>query len=85
MPKKATKANAIQKLKELWHCSKVVSFGDAINDIPMFQISDASYAVENAVDELKQLADGIIPSNDEDGVAAWLKEHVSETRYSRHP
>lgn len=76
MPAKATKANAIQKLKKLWNCDRVVSFGDAINDIPMFQISDECYAVENAVDELKAIAMGIIPSNDEDGVAKWLKENV---------
>lgn len=76
MPAKATKANAILKLKKLWNCDRVVSFGDAINDIPMFQISDECYAVENAVDELKAIATGIIPCNDEDGVAKWLKEHV---------
>ena len=76
MPKKATKANAILKLKELWNCNKIISFGDAINDIPMFRISDECYAVENAVDELKQLATATIKGNDEDGVAIWLKEHV---------
>lgn len=78
LPKKATKANAIQTLKELWNCDRVVSFGDAINDIPMFRISDECYAVSNAVDALKELATGIIESNDEDGVAKWLKAHVNE-------
>lgn len=81
MPKKATKANAIQKLKDLWHCDKVVSFGDAINDIPMFRISDECYAVENAVDELKEIATGVIGSNDSDGVAFWLKEHIEKETY----
>ena len=76
MPKKATKANAILKLKELWNCDRVVSFGDAINDIPMFQISDECYAMANAVDEIKQMATGIIGGNDEDGVAVWLSENV---------
>lgn len=72
MPAKATKAQAILTLKELWHCDRVVSFGDAINDIPMFQISDECYAVENAVQELKEMATGMIGSNEEDGVARWL-------------
>lgn len=76
MPAKASKKNAIQKLKEFWNCDKVVSFGDAINDIPMFEISDECYAVENAVDELKAHATGIIESNDNDGVAKWLLEHA---------
>lgn len=76
MPAYATKANAIQKLKKMWGCTKVVSFGDAINDIPMFEISDEAYAVENAVEELKAIATGIIGSNENDGVARWLEEHV---------
>lgn len=76
MPSKATKAEAIHKLKQLWNCDKVVSFGDAVNDIPMFEISDECYAVENAVEELKALATGIIDSNDNDGVAKWLKKYA---------
>ena len=77
MPAKASKANAIRKLKEMWHCSRVISFGDAVNDIPMFEISDECYAVENAVDELKAIATGVIGNNEEDGVAKWLLEHVA--------
>jgi hydroxymethylpyrimidine pyrophosphatase-like HAD family hydrolase len=75
MPKKATKANAIQQLKELWNCNRVISFGDAINDIPMFQISDECYAVENAVPALKKIATGIIAGNEQDGVAKWLNQN----------
>lgn len=76
MPAQATKAEAIGQLKKLWNCDRVVSFGDAINDIPMFEISDECYAVENAVDELMAIATGIIDSNENDGVAKWLQEHV---------
>ena len=38
----------------------------------MVEIADESYAVENAVDELKTIATGIIENNDSDGVAKWL-------------
>lgn len=76
LPKKATKAEAIQNLKKLWNCDRVISFGDAENDIPMFQISDECYAVSNAVDALKKIATGVIESNDDDGVAKWLQTHV---------
>lgn len=76
MPKKASKAEAIRKLKEIWQCDRVVSFGDAVNDIPMFEISDACYAVANAVPELKACATDVICSNDEDGVARWLSQFV---------
>ena len=74
MPRKASKAEGVRKLKELWHCDKVVSFGDAINDLPLFLVSDESYAVANAVGELKAIATGVIGSNDEDGVARFLLE-----------
>lgn len=75
MPKKASKAEAIRRLKEIWHCDKVVSFGDAVNDLPMFEVSDECYAVANAVPELKARATAVIASNDEDGVAKWLERY----------
>ena len=72
MPRKATKANAIIKLKGLLGCTRVVSFGDAVNDIPLFRVSDECYAVANAVNALKEIATGVIGGNDADGVARWL-------------
>lgn len=54
----------------------MVSFGDAANDMDMFQISDEAYAVANASDALKQAATKIIGSNDEDGVAKWLTKDM---------
>ena len=77
MPARASKWYAIKKLKEMWGCTKVISFGDAVNDIPMFEISDEAYAVANAVEELKKVATGIIESNEDDGVAKWLQDNVS--------
>ncbi len=77
MPALASKANAVRKLKEMWGCTRVISFGDAVNDLPMFEISDECYAVANAVDELKAAATGMIESNEEDGVARWLLRRFS--------
>jgi len=76
MPRKATKYDAILKLKELLHCDKVISFGDSINDIPMFKISDECYAVANAADSLKEIATGVIGDNNSDSVAKWLEENA---------
>lgn len=75
MPKEVSKKNGIIELKRILQCDRIVSFGDAINDIPMFQISDECYAVENAVSDLKEIATGVIGSNEEDGVVKWLVEH----------
>lgn len=72
MPKSVSKANGIILLKNIYGFDKVVSFGDAINDISMFKISDESYAVENAVEELKQISTKEILSNNNDGVAKFL-------------
>lgn len=75
-PRNATKAKAIEKLKQKYHCDRLVVFGDSLNDISMFQIADESYAVENAAAELKAIATGIIGDNNSDSVAEWLKMHV---------
>lgn len=77
MPKKATKANAIKQLKKLFQYDRVIAFGDAVNDIPMFETADECYAVANAVPELKKIATDIIASNEEDGVAKWLLEEIT--------
>jgi len=76
----ASKANAVMQLKELLHCDKVVCFGDGKNDISMFKAADECYAVENAVEELKQIATGVILSNNSDGVARWLLENGEYNR-----
>lgn len=78
LPKAATKANAALQMKKIYGCDEVVVFGDGINDIPMFMIADRSYAVANAVPELKELATQIIGKNDEDGVAKWLLDNVGK-------
>lgn len=75
MPANASKSAAIQQLKTLLDCQRLVVFGDGMNDLDMFRIADEAYAVENAVPELKAAATGIIGSNDRDGVAKWLHEH----------
>jgi len=75
--KEADKASSVSRIKEMTGCSRVISFGDNVNDIPMFSVSDEGYAVSNANEELKELAIGIIPTSDEDGVAEWLKANFS--------
>lgn len=77
-PKSATKANAVKQLARLLNCDRIVAFGDGINDIEMFSIADECYAVENAVDKLKELSTDVIRSNTEDGVAHWLIENIKE-------
>ena len=72
MPKTANKAEAGRRLKEILHCDELVVFGDSLNDIPLFEIADYSYAVGNSNDKLKRIATEVIGYNDKDSVALQL-------------
>lgn len=76
MPKTASKSHAAMQLKKMLNCDRLVVFGDGSNDLDLFGIADECYAVQNANEELKKIASGIIGSNDEDGVAKWLQSNV---------
>ncbi|MDO4288197.1 MAG: HAD-IIB family hydrolase [Eubacterium sp.] len=72
----ATKKNALLELKHMLNCDEVVVFGDNLNDLSMFEVADRKYAVANALDSVKECADAIIPSCDEDGVAAFIHREI---------
>jgi Cof subfamily protein (haloacid dehalogenase superfamily) len=48
---------------------QVIAMGDNFNDLPMFAHARVSVAMFNAPDEVKQQANAVAPSNDEEGVA----------------
>lgn len=73
-PREATKARAALRLKERLGCDRLVAFGDAMNDLPLFGVADESYAVENALPEVKEAATGVIGTNEQGGVARFLME-----------
>ncbi len=50
--------------------SEVAAIGDGHNDISMFNEVGTSVAMGNALEDVKQAADRVAPSNDEEG-AAW--------------
>lgn len=68
----ASKANGIKYLSKYIDYSKVICFGDNLNDIPMFELADEAYATANAVEEIKKIATDVIGSCEEDGVAEFL-------------
>lgn len=73
---RASKANGIKFLKEELGFGEVVCFGDNMNDLPMFAASDIRIAVENAKQEVKNAADFVTSSNDDDGAAKWLINNI---------
>lgn len=70
----ASKYNAVNFLRNEYEFKKIISFGDNLNDLPMFAASDECYAVSNAKPEVKSRADRIIEANTCDGVAHMIKE-----------
>ena len=74
----ASKATAVQFLRETYGYKRIVCFGDNYNDLPMFEICDVRVAVENALDEVKAAADCICESHDEDGVVKWIEKDFGQ-------
>ena len=55
---------------------EIIAFGDGHNDISIIRYAGTGVAMENAVQELKQEADEITLSNEEDGIALALISHI---------
>lgn len=56
--------------------SEVIAFGDNYNDLDMIKVAGIGVAMGNAVDALKEVADRITDSNDNDGIAKILQEYL---------
>ena len=54
--------------------SEIAAFGDAPNDLELFEAAGIKVAMGNAADELKARADLIAPTNDEGGVGAIVEQ-----------
>ena len=55
---------------------KVAAFGDADNDVTMFEAVGVGVAMGNAFDSVKQAAFTVTTSCDEDGVAKFIEEYI---------
>lgn len=53
-----------------------IAFGDAENDIPMLEYAGIGVAMGNARDAVKEIADEVTLSNEEDGIAHSLYRHI---------
>ena len=75
--KEATKENAISKVCECVGITKdeIIAFGDDHVDIGMLKICGIGVAMGNSIEEVKQIADIVIGSNDEDGIAEYLERY----------
>lgn len=75
-----SKASAVLHLKEMTGATHLTVFGDNLNDLTMMAIADTAVATSNAVEQVKEAADIIIGSNNDDSVARYIREAISKTR-----
>jgi Cof subfamily protein (haloacid dehalogenase superfamily) len=67
-----TKGDAVKVIQKQLGAKKLICFGDADNDISMFELADESYAMGQGLTELKAIATQTIGTNQEDGIAHFL-------------
>ena len=70
----ASKANSARDVKEIVGADSITAFGDNLNDIKMLKGADTAVAVENAVPQVKEIADVTIGNNNENSVVKYIEE-----------
>ena len=75
--KNATKEKAILAVSKALKIptENMVAFGDDFNDIGMLKLCGKGIAMENAIQQVKDIADEICLSNENDGLAKWIETH----------
>lgn len=73
-----SKGNAIKYLLKVLNINKEnsICFGDSINDIEMFKSVGISVAMGNSIKEIKNIADYITDTNDNDGISKFFDKYL---------
>lgn len=74
--KEVTKERAILEICSVCgiKTEEITAFGDDYADIGMLKLCGKGIAMGNAINEVREIADLVIGSNDEDGIAEYLKQ-----------
>ena len=56
--------------------SDMIAFGDDFSDAGMLRLCGTGVAMGNAIESVKQAADAVTDTNDRDGVARFLEQHI---------
>lgn len=77
---RANKGDALTGVAEYlgYTAENTMSFGDGSNDIPMIQSAGVGVAMANACPEAIAVSDYVTYSNDEDGVARFIRDYIFE-------
>lgn len=78
VPADCGKGLAVTKILEYYGFSKEesIAFGDGGNDIDMLKAAGVGVAMENASDTVKEAADVVCDSIDEEGARLYIEEHI---------
>ena len=76
----ATKGNAVKFLAKKWEIKKdeIMACGDHDNDIEMLLAAGTKVAMGNATENLKQIADYVTETVDNDGVVKAVIKFIGE-------
>ena len=78
IPASGGKGIAVEKVLEFYGISKAdsMAFGDGNNDLKMLKEVGTGVAMENAIPSVKEAAEYVTLSNDEEGVAKFIEKYV---------
>ncbi|WP_442601349.1 Cof-type HAD-IIB family hydrolase [Paenibacillus sp. KN14-4R] len=77
MHKEATKGHALKALAASWNIPReqILAIGNYYNDIEMLEFAGLGIAMDNSPEGVKEAADAVTLSNNEDGVAVALEKY----------
>lgn len=78
MNKNATKWNGVSKVIDMFgfDVSKCIYFGDDFDDVKPIDKCGVGVAMDNAIDECKEVCNYVCGTNEEDGVARFIDEFI---------
>lgn len=80
-----TKASGLERLCGILGVQQheVIAFGDHLNDLDLLQWAGRGIAMGNGLDDVKQAADEVTLTNDEDGLAVVIERVLRDVPATR--
>ncbi len=78
MPKGINKGKSLMEIADYYKTdpANTIAFGDEMNDYSMIEAAGVGVAMGNAVEGIKEIADYVTLSNNEDGIASYIEEFI---------
>lgn len=73
---KGTTVKELQKILKV-EKEETIAFGDGYNDLELFSQAGLSFAMKNAFEEIKDRADFVVKSNNENGVLSTIEKFLA--------